>query len=223
MNKSVLIVAAHSDDEALGCGGTVARHKAEGDTVNAVFMADGVSSRIEASQGELDTRIAAAHQAHNILGLGEIEYLGLPDNAMDKVPMLEVVQKLEPMIKKYLPEIIYTHHIGDLNVDHVTTHQAVMTACRPQPGHPVKEILTFEVLSSTEWSTGTNCPFIPNTHVDISEFLETKLKALKAYDIEMRKPPHSRSIDHAEKLARHRGYCVGVNAAEAFMLVRSIK
>jgi N-acetylglucosamine malate deacetylase 1 len=221
--KSILIVAAHSDDEALGCGGAIARHKAEGDTVSAVFMADGVSSRIDVCQDELKKRLAAAKQAHDLLGLDEVHYLSLPDNAMDSVSMLEVVQKLEPIIQKYSPEIIYTHHLGDLNVDHVTTHQAVMTACRPQPGHSVKEILCFEVLSSTEWSTGTNHPFIPNVYADISDFLDTKLDALKAYEIEMRPSPHSRSVKHAEYLARHRGHSVGVEAAEAFMLIRSIR
>lgn len=223
MNKTVLIVAAHTDDEALGCGGTIARHVAEGDMVHAVFMADGVSSRQDTKANDIKNRKAAEKRAHEILGLRKVQYLGLPDNRMDSLPLLDVVQPLEKIILKLTPQIIYTHHHGDLNIDHRITHQAVMTACRPIPGNTVLEIYGFEALSSTEWATPQQEPFVPNVFVDISEYLDVKLKALKAYKIEMRPAPHSRSIEHAEILSKHRGYSMGVEAAEGFVAVRIIR
>jgi LmbE family N-acetylglucosaminyl deacetylase len=223
MNRRVLVVAAHADDEVLGCGGTIARHVAEGDAVHAIFMADGVTSRTNTAAGDLERRLAAARQAHKILGLQRVEYLELPDNSMDSLPMLQIVQAVERAIQPISPSVIYTHHHGDLNIDHRLTHQAVMTACRPQPESTVKEILSFEVLSSTDWATPSHEPFMPNVFVDISDFLATKLEALQAYQSEMRNAPHSRSIAHAEYLARHRGHTVGLVAAEAFVSVRHIR
>jgi LmbE family N-acetylglucosaminyl deacetylase len=221
-NKTVLIVAAHADDEALGCGGTIARHTAEGDVVHAVFMTDGVNSRKTISEIDLIRRIDAASKAHEILGLTQVIFLELPDNSMDSIPLLQIVQTLEAVILNIAPQVIYTHHYGDLNIDHSITHKAVMTACRPLPGCTTKEIYSFEVVSSTEWATPSKEPFLPNYFVDISGYLDQKIRALEAYELEMRAVPHSRSIEHAECLARHRGNSVGVGAAEAFMSIRQI-
>lgn len=223
MPKIVLIVAAHTDDEALGCGGTIARHVAEGDTVHAVFLADGVTSRIDSDPAALQIRQAAANEAHAVLGIKTVKYLGLPDNRLDSLPLLDVVQPLEAHIRELSPEVIYTHHYGDLNIDHRITHQAVMTACRPLPGSSLREIYTFEIMSSTDWAAPTAKPFLANHHVDISDHLATKLEALKAYRLEMRVAPHSRSIEHLSHLAHHRGQMVGVAAAEAFVTIRTIR
>ncbi len=222
MTNCVLVVAAHTDDEALGCGGTIARHVAEGDTVYAVFMADGVTSREGAVQENAMDRIAAAENARTILGIKENIYLGLPDNRMDSIPLLDVVQKLEPIIDRLQPNIVYTHHHGDLNVDHRITHQVVMTTCRPQPGSSVRAVYAFEVMSSTEWAAPTAEPFLPNYFVDISNYLQKKNDVLNAYHLEMRRVPHSRSAEHLTTLANHRGQSVGVTAAEAFMLIRVV-
>jgi LmbE family N-acetylglucosaminyl deacetylase len=221
--KTILVVAAHADDEALGCGGTIARHVEEGDSVHLVFMADGVRSRIDASKLDLMRRIEASKQALSILGVSSTKSLALPDNQMDRLPLLEIVQKLESVLKDIRPSIIFTHHHGDLNIDHRLTHSAVMTACRPVPDSSVREILGFEVLSSTEWATQQVCPFLPNYFVDITRQLQTKLNALEAYAEEMRKPPHSRSMAHARVLAHHRGHSIGVVAAEAFEVYRIIR
>lgn len=223
MSKCVLVVAAHADDEALGCGGTIARHAAEGDAVYAIFMADGVSSRPQTNTVELLKRNSAAEEARKILGIRENFYLGLPDNRLDSLPLIEVVQRLDPIIRKLQPNIIYTHHHGDLNVDHRVTHEAVLTACRPMPGSSVQAIYAFEVMSSTEWATPFAGPFAPNHYVDISNQINTKLDALRAYQLEMRDAPHSRSIEHLTHLAHHRGHTVGVTAAEAFVTVRTVR
>jgi LmbE family N-acetylglucosaminyl deacetylase len=222
MTPVILVVAAHADDETLGCGGTIARHIAEGDTVQVVFMADGLTSRQDTVTAELQRREKARDKALNILGVSKFYTLNLPDNRMDSVPLLDVVQALERIIEQVQPTRVYTHHYGDLNVDHRITHQAVMTACRPVPGSSVREILAFEVMSSTEWSTPGVEPFTPNMFVDITDYLPQKVKALAAYEIEMREMPHSRSISHLENLAKHRGCSVGLEAAESFEILRSI-
>jgi len=221
--KTVLVVAAHADDEALGCGGTIARHVEDGDVVHLVLMADGVYSRKDASKEDLKRRVEASRRAQSILGASSSQSLELPDNQMGSVPLLEIVQKLELILAGIQPSVIYTHHHGDLNVDHRLTHAAVMTACRPLPGSSVREIYGFEVLSSTEWATQQDSPFLPNYFVDITQQLQTKLDALEAYAEEMRKTPHSRSMAHVEVLAHHRGYSVGVDAAEAFEVYKIIR
>lgn len=220
MNRSVLVVAAHPDDEVLGCGGTIARHVAEGDLVHVVFMADGVGARPVQNLEDRNRRNKSRDEALSILGVSGCYSLDFPDNQMDSVPLLEVVQSLEEIIKKLQPTRVYTHHHGDLNVDHRITQQSVLTACRPLPGSSVREILAFEVISSTEWATPGFAPFVPNMFVDIGSFLEVKMRALDKYSTEMRPAPNSRNVSHVEFLARHRGHCVGFNAAEAFEIYR---
>ena len=158
------------------------------------------------------------------MGAASVHCDDLPDNRLDSVPLLGITQRVEALIEQYQPDTVLTHHAGDLNIDHRRVHQAVMTACRPQPGHPVRTILCFEVPSSTEWQVpGGGEPFVPNWFEDITETLPQKLKALEAYAMEMRDWPHTRSIEAVEHLARWRGATVGVEAAEAFMVARCIR
>ena len=218
MNKTILVIAAHSDDEALGCSGVIARHVAEGDKVHLLFMTDGVASR--SGSGDGDNRLTSAHGASKILRVTSFTNLNFPDNKMDSIPLLGIVKEVENKISKLQPEIIYTHHIGDLNVDHQITHKAVVTACRPQPSFCVEEIYAFEVLSSTEWSTPGVEPFSPNVYIDITDYIDIKKQVLEVYSEEIRQPPHSRSIDNALRLNALRGNSVGVDYAEAFELIR---
>jgi N-acetylglucosamine malate deacetylase 1 len=222
MSKNILVIAAHSDDEALGCAGLIAKHVGFGDTVCVIFMTNGVGSRNTSSVNDIKNRQIAAQKAANILGVVSIQNFDFPDNKMDTVPLLDVVQLIERVIDGFKPETIYTHHIGDLNIDHQITHKAVMTACRPQPNLCVKEIYAFEVLSNTEWQTPGYLPFIPNMYVDISEYIGVKRQALEVYREEMRKPPHSRSIDNVVRLNSLRGSSVGVDYAEALILLRRV-
>ena len=224
MSKIILVVAAHPDDEALGCGGTIAWHVAKGDKVFVVFMADGVSSRgSQIGSVEHQERNHAALSSCEILGTQAPIFLGLPDNRMDSLALLDIVQPLESVINKIKPTTIYTHHFGDLNADHRITHQAVMTACRPQGDDSVKTILSFEVSSSTEWQT-PSCGqvFEPNWFVDIKNTLGNKLKALSAYKEEMREYPHARSMKNIVNTSMVRGATVGMENAEAFVLVRNL-
>lgn len=215
----VLVVAAHPDDEVLGCGGVMARHSAEGDAVYTVFLADGVSSRN--SKKGLSEREGAARKAAAILGSKTPLFLNFPDNRLDTIPLLDVVQAVESVIARIKPHIIYTHHGGDLNIDHVITQRAVMTACRPLAGSPVRAIYGFEVLSSTEWSIQDGVhAFLPSRFVNIECFMAQKLQAMQAYKMEIRPFPHPRSKKAIQALATFRGVQSGLNEAEAFTTLR---
>jgi LmbE family N-acetylglucosaminyl deacetylase len=225
MMESVLVVAAHPDDEVLGCGGTIASLAKEGKTINIAFLADGVMSRknIKQQNDELKVRRAAAKKASDILGVQSVSFKDFPDNQLDTISLLKVTKEVESLIEQYQPDTIFTHHAGDLNVDHRITNQAVVTACRPQRGHPVKTLLCFEVPSSTEWQLASpNDVFNPNWFMDISDTLKLKLSALDAYAAELRDWPHPRSRQGVEHLAHWRGATVGLDAGEAFMLGRHL-
>lgn len=223
----VLVVAAHPDDEILGCGGTIARHVRDGDEVHVMIMAEGLTSRagFDRTQGseKLSDLARAAHAANALLGVAELTLLQLPDNRMDSMDRLDVIKAIESKVAALAPERVYTHHAGDVNIDHRVIHDAVNTACRPLPGHPVRSLLYFEVTSSTEWQPpGSGPAFSPGWFVDITETLALKLDALRCYASEMRDWPHPRSYEAVEHLARWRGATVGTQAAEGFMLGRVI-
>lgn len=226
MDRSILILAAHPDDEVLGCGGAIAKLADQGAAIHVAFLADGVFSR-EADQAtrrsELDNRRAASRKACEILGVKSLFFGDFPDNRMDTSALLDIVKIVETLIFEKQPGVVFTHHAGDVNIDHRLAHEAAVTACRPQRGHPVTTLLCFEVPSSTEWQLpGSGPAFAPNWFVDISSTLDRKLAALDAYASEMRAWPHPRSRQGVEHLARWRGATVGVDAAEAFILGRQI-
>lgn len=179
----VLVVAAHPDDEVLGCGGTIAKLAGQGAPVHIAFLADGVGARGGDSvpaQDDLSARREAARAACSILGAQSVNFDDLPDNRLDSIPLLDIARRVEALIEQHRPATVFTHHEGDLNIDHRRVHQAVMTACRPQRGHPVRTLLCFEVPSSTEWQPpGSGPVFAPNWFVDIGASLARKLAALE--------------------------------------------
>lgn len=221
MTKNVLVVAAHSDDEALGCGATLAKFSKAGHRVRVVFMTNGVGARQESVDTAAE-REAHAKSALSILGVDSYVNYDFPDNQLDQVAMLALAQTVEKEILSFQPELIISHHQGDLNIDHQRVAEAVLVASRPQPGHCVKEVWAFEILSSTEWSFSPKHVFSPNNFVDISNFLETKLEACAQYANEFKDPPHSRSLGHVHTLAKHRGNSVGLTYAEAFIIIRKV-
>jgi LmbE family N-acetylglucosaminyl deacetylase len=217
----ILAVVAHPDDEALGAGGTLARHVAEGALVTSVFLTDGVGAR-GSNDAAVNARARAAHEAAKLLGCSKPHFFSYPDNRLDEVALLDVVQPLERLIQECRPDVIYTHHGGDLNVDHAICYRAVMTACRPLPGSNVRHIYGMEVASSTEWALDGSS-FQPTRFVDISATIKAKRLALDAYADEMRPAPHPRSFEAIEALAHWRGATAGVDCAEAFTVLRSIE
>ncbi len=227
MANRTLIIAAHPDDEVLGCGGAILKLTRAGAEVHLAFLADGIGARNPdpaQRRAELARRRAAAEAAARILGVASLSFDDLPDNRLDSIPLLDITQKVEALIDQHRPTTLFTHHAGDLNIDHRRTHQAVITACRPQRGHPVRTLLCFEQPSSTEWQPpGSGLAFTPHWFVDISATLAGKLAALEAYAAELRDWPHPRSRQGIEHLARWRGASVGCDAAEAFMLARHLQ
>jgi LmbE family N-acetylglucosaminyl deacetylase len=224
VSNRVLVVAAHPDDEVLGMGGTIARHRANGDQVNVLFLADGVGSRQNADGEHWERRRDAAEKACQLLGAKICAFEAFPDNAFDSVASLSIVKAVEQAKLAIGPDLIYTHHGGDLNVDHRVTARAVMTAFRPQPHETYTEICAFEVGSSTEWShPALTSTFIPDCFVDITAYLETKLRAYQCYSEEVRPDPHARSLESVHIAACYRGRQVGVHAAEAFVTLKRIR
>ena len=219
---NVLVVAAHPDDETLGCGGTIAGHAAAGDTVQVLFLADGVGARGGHDAAAIASRNRAAADAATTLGAEAPRSLGLPDNRLDTVPLLDIVKPIEALVAELAPAVVYTHHGGDLNIDHRIAHRAVLTACRPLPESPVRAIHAFEVPSSSEWADAGD-PFVPARFVDIGETFATKMAALACYGDEMRAFPHPRSSEAIEALARWRGASAGLALAEAFAVVREVE
>lgn len=227
MTDAILVVAAHPDDEVLGCGGTIAKFTREGRPVHILLLADGETARglsgSAIDQRQVTARKAAAEAACGILGCSSVELLGLPDNRLDSLALLDVVWQIEAVIERHRPAVVLTHQCGDVNIDHRVVHEAVLAACRPQPSHSVRELLFFEVPSSTEWRPPGSAPaFHPNWFVDIGATLALKLAALEAYQAELRPFPHPRSLQAVEALAQWRGATAGVHAAEAFVLGRKI-
>jgi LmbE family N-acetylglucosaminyl deacetylase len=222
--RRILIIVAHPDDEVLGCGGTIAKHSDLGDLVNVIFLADGVNSRSDAGLIELEIRKTNAKAACKILGVNHISFGQFPDNKLDTLPLIEIVKYIETALTEFNPDIIYTHSALDLNIDHQIVNRAVITATRPQGNSSIKTILSFEILSSTEWFFSELMPaFKPNWFEDISKTLDRKIEAIEAYRGELRDWPHPRSIQGIRHLAGFRGATIGVAAAESFMLLRHIK
>jgi LmbE family N-acetylglucosaminyl deacetylase len=224
----VLVIAAHPDDEILGCGATAARLVREGHDVHFAILGEGVTSRhadrVDADAGQLAALHRQAHAAALKLGVKNVVTHNFPDNRLDTIPLLEVVKVVEDLVDRLKPEVIYTHHGGDLNVDHGVIHRAVLTATRPVAGQPVREIYAFEVPSSTEWAFQRLEPaFRPNVFVDVTSTLDAKIAAMECYESEARRFPHPRSPEALRAIAMRWGSVAGCGAAEAFELVRSIR
>ncbi|MBN2752910.1 MAG: PIG-L family deacetylase [Rhodospirillaceae bacterium] len=225
-SQTILVVAAHADDEVLGCGATMAKHAINGDTVHILILADGVTARDDhyapkTRHSEIAAREDAARNAALCLGACTPTFCNFPDNRCDTVPFLDIVKAVEARIATIQPDIIYCHHGNDLNIDHRIVHNAVLTACRPLKESTVRAIYAFETASSTEWEpTHAGQLFRPTRFVDISAHTTAKLTALQAYDIEMRPFPHPRSAQALEAQWMMRGAQSGMNAAEAYVVIR---
>lgn len=217
---SVLVLAAHPDDEILGLGGTLAKHIRDGDEVHAVVVSEGASSRYE--DGAQDDLVRSARRSAETLGMTSIDFLGLPDQRLDDLPLIEVTQALEPIVQAVRPTVVYTHNPTDVNTDHGVVARASWTACRPYSAPWIDTILAFETPSSTEWAWPLSVDqFNPQWFVDIGATLELKLAAMACYPSELRPYPHPRSIRALEERARYWGSVAGTNAAEPFAVLKA--
>lgn len=226
--SKILVVVAHPDDEILGCGGTILRRISQGDEVYSLILGEGITARYDKREVVRKDEITKLHDASSrvskAVGFRKSWIMDFPDNRFDSVPLLDIIKAVEKVKKEVMPEIIYTHFEKDLNIDHRITFQAVLTACRPLAGETVKEILSFEIPSSTEWTSpcsGESC-FRPGVFVDISDTIERKVKTMEMYESEVKEYPHPRSPESLRIISKKWGISCGLKNAEAFMLVRKI-
>lgn len=224
-----MVVVAHPDDELLGLGGTLHKLALEGSVIRVVILGEGITSRSESrDEGKWARELAAHHEninaAKNCINYHELATFSLPDNRFDQVDLLDIIKIVEKEKEDFKPSVIFTHHSGDLNIDHQLTFQAVLTSCRPMNHEPVKTIITFETPSGTEWqSTSDPRSFTPNFYMGISEDdLAAKIKGMECYEYEKRAFPHPRSPEALRLLAQYRGMTIGQELAEAFQIIRCI-
>lgn len=223
MNKTILIVVAHPDDEVLGCFGTVAKMIRKGYIAYTLILSRGKTSRGKIDVKEIEDLRQEMLEANNLIGIKKVFQADFPDNAMDSVPLLEIVKKIEEIKNLVKPAIIFTHHIGDMNIDHQITHKAVLTATRPMNDECVKTIYSMEIPSSTEWNSfSRETTFVPNVFVDITDTINLKVDAMAFYESELRSYPYPRSLQHIKELAKVNGTKVGLNFSENFMLIRNV-
>lgn len=224
--KKVLVVAAHPDDELLGVGGTIRKLANEGVECHAVIIGEGITSRAdkraEADFDELKELQKDARAAAEKVGYQSIDFCELPDNRLDSMDLLDVIKVVSKYVNLYHPDTIFTHHHGDLNIDHRIVCEAVITACRPVGDYCVERIYSYETASSTEWNYTYGEPFTPTVFFDVTDTLEAKIEGMSCYRSESAEYPHPRSAEALRALASYRGSNVGVGLAEAFMSLREV-
>ena len=225
---NILVIVSHPDDEVLGCGGSICRFARAGQDVHIAIMSRGLGARYNEDHEVPEELLQAISRQSDAvakqLGARQLILHDLPDNRFDTIPLLKIVKIIEGLISTVHPEIIITHHGGDLNVDHRRVFQATVTATRPAGPALVRDLYSCEIPSSTEWAfQHTGHAFRPNVFIDITETLEEKIRALQAYESEVRAFPHPRSPEAVRVTAQRWGTVCGCRSAEAFELIRSIR
>jgi len=229
-NKRIMVVVAHPDDELLGCGATMNKLITEHNCIcKAVILGEGITSRSEQRdptkwEQELNEHKANIEKARKCIGYESVGVYDFPDNRFDTVALLDIIKVVEKEKEEFKPDIIFTHHGGDVNIDHQRTFESVITATRPMKDEMVKVIITFETPSGTEWRASSDPRhFIPNLFISISEEnLKAKIKGIESYQFEMRDFPHPRSAEALRNLAQRWGIVVGSQLIESFQLIRFI-
>lgn len=217
----ILVIATHPDDEVLGCGGVIARHVDEGHEVHVAVVTRGSPDIFSPEQIKITRQ--ELYSAHRVLGVSGVTFLDFPAPKLDMVPSHKLADAIAQVIHRLQPQLVYMPHRGDIHGDHQATYWATLVATRPMNGCPVRRILCYETLSETEWASPSgDQAFVPTVFVDISSALARKLEAMACYQSQLKSPPHPRSLRSIEALARLRGGTVGLDAVEAFMLVREI-
>lgn len=230
-NKKIMLVVAHPDDELLGLGATMHKliHEINVHT-HVVILGEGITSRSENRdtakwKSELEIHQNNIQQAQKEIGYHSVSTYDFPDNRFDSVALLDIIKVIEKEKAAFQPDVIFTHHGGDINIDHQRTFEAVITACRPMTHERVKTIITFETPSGTEWRSPSDPRhFLPNVFFAVTKNnLDAKIIAMESYEFEKRPYPHPRSPEALTIQAQRWGVSVGCEYAEAFCLVRSIQ
>jgi LmbE family N-acetylglucosaminyl deacetylase len=216
-----LVIAPHPDDEVLGVGGTIARLAGEGRDVFVVITTKGGPPLFDEAFIERGRREAL--EAHEALGVRKTIFLeGFPAALLDTVPLSALNAALLEVVDETSPEILFIPFPGDLHVDHRKVAEAALVVARPNRDHGIRSVLAYEVLSETNWNAGVSPAFQPNTYVDISSHMATKLAAMERFRSQLKAFPHERSLEAIESLGRTRGAAAGCRSAEAFVLLRQI-
>jgi len=223
--SNILIIAPHADDEILGCGGVISRYIHEG---NSVYIAVMTNANIGApslfSNTDIKNIRAEALSAHKLLNVTNTFFFDFPAPRLETHPSYEITQAISALINEKKIDTLFIPHKGDIHKDHGVIYHAALVAARPINDFTVIDVFSYETLSETEWASPFgNDAFIPNVFIDISKYLESKLKAMSCFCSQLKQAPHPRSLEIIESLAKFRGSTVGCKYAEAFMLVRSIK
>ena len=229
-NKKVMIVVAHPDDELLGLGAAMNRIILNTNiNTRVVILGEGITSRdserdAEKRRNELAVHRSNIHSAQCEIGYHSVSIYYFPDNRFDSVALLDIIKVIEKEKQEFRPDVIFTHHGGDLNIDHQRTFEAVITSCRPMNSEDVKTIITFETPSGTEWRASSDPRhFIPNLFIEVSEAnLNAKIKGMESYEFEKRPFPHPRSPEALKIQAQRWGISIGCEYAEAFCVIRQI-
>jgi LmbE family N-acetylglucosaminyl deacetylase len=225
-SKTILIVAAHPDDEVLGCFATVAKLIKEGYKAYTLILGEGKTSRddnreVENKRDEIELLNSEIQNANKVIGIKKVFIESFPDNRFDSVDLLDIVKVITNVKDEVKPDIIFTHYEHDLNIDHQITYKAVITATRPMEDEYVKEIYSFEILSSTEWNYPLS--FSPDTYFNIEETIYLKIKSMNEYKSELCNFPHPRSLEGIKLNAKYWGMRVGKKYIEAFKTIRKIQ
>ena len=224
IEKNILVIAPHCDDEVLGCGGIIAKYSSSGNNVFVAIITNGSLGAPElfSRQGTEKVR-AEALSSHRLLGVKETFFLDFPAPRLDTIPAYQLSLKLSQLIKELKVEIVYVPHRGDIHKDHRIAFEAALVAARPINNSTVKKVLAYETLSETEWAPPfSDDAFIPTIFENIENFIDIKVEAMNCYKTQIKEFPHPRSIKTIEALSAFRGSTIGTRSAEAFMLIREI-
>lgn len=224
MNKNILVLAPHCDDEVLGCGGILSKAKGEGIATYVAIVTNGHLGAPEIfTKAGTEKVKSEALAAHKLLGVKNTYFLDFPAPRLDTIPVYKLAGAIQDVIMKNQITDLYIPHRGDIHQDHHITFNASIIAARPIPGNPVRNIYAYETLSETEWAAPySNDAFIPNRFISIGQYIEEKLSAMRCFTTQLKEPPHPRSIENIKTLAKYRGATVGEKYAEAFMVIRQI-
>jgi LmbE family N-acetylglucosaminyl deacetylase len=220
--KNIVVVVAHPDDEALGIAGTIIKHIKGDDKVNIIILSNGEDAKINNSSKNNNRQVNAEEWA-KFTGANLFSFYDFPDQMFDSIPELDIVRCLESDFERLKPDIVYIHHLGDINKDHVVAAKATLVALRPM-GKSTPEIRSFETPSSTDQAPQlSNYSFSPNLYISIGKYWDLKKESLKLYNKELGVFPHPRSIKSIKALSIKRGAECGFKMAEAFYIIRKVE
>lgn len=211
---NVLVFAPHNDDEVLGVGGTICKYSKSGHSVYVCEVTSGSKYRLMQEEAKL---------AHQVMGVKKSFFLNLPVVKLKNLDPAEINEKIDEIVKSVKPDVVFTPFIGDMHLDHREVTESVLVAVRPIVDSSVKTVYMYETLSETGWNLpSSERSFIPDTWIDISDTIYTKIKAMECYSSQIKAYPNPRSKEGIEALAMYRGSTVNFRYAESFMLVRNI-